>query len=140
MRGALFTSMSLLRYDGFAEAPSFPEVRAEILARERELAAIDANLMATRRTDGTILVGDSHATDAALPPFLDEATGETLRGAMATLLGSDIEVVERWQGVYAKSGSVNVVREDLTPTVTAVVVTTGIGMTISQGLAATTEL
>ncbi|MDO4609321.1 hypothetical protein [Corynebacterium sp.] len=59
---------------------------------------------------------------------------------MATLLGSDIEVVERWQGVYAKSGSVNVVREDLTPTVTVVVVTTGIGMTISQGLAATTEL
>lgn len=91
--------------------------------------------MLTQRHDGTLLIGDSHHTETTQDPFLSEATSDTLLRAATDLLGRNFEVLQRWQGVYASSPQQSFLIKDVAPNVTAVSVTSGIGMTISFGLA-----
>lgn len=136
---AVLTATSMLRYAGFAALPEAEAVRAEVAATSPYLLEIGANLMLTRRPDGTVLVGDSHHYGAAAPPFLDEAVSEALLAEAAMLLGvAELRVLERWQGVYASSPRQEILRDTPGPGVESVTVTTGLGMTLSFGLAAET--
>jgi len=133
---AVLTGTSMLRYPAFAETKAAGELKKELAARSPELLAIDANLMLTQRPDGTLLIGDSHHTEATVDPFLSEQTQDTLLSAAAHLLGAgNFQVLQRWQGVYASSPQQSFLIKDVQPNVTAVSVTSGIGMTISFGLA-----
>lgn len=134
---AVLTGTSMLRYGAFA-GPAADALRAEILRDRPELLEIGANVMFTHQQDGTLLVGDSHEDFDSAPPFMHERWNRILLDEAARLLGlgsgSDFEVLERWQGVYATSS-----RQDLlvaTPIdgVTAVAVTTGVGMTVGLAL------
>lgn len=92
--------------------------------------------MLTQRPDGTLIIGDSHRTDTTTDPFLSEQTSDTLLNAAAHLLGTgNFQVLQRWQGVYATSPQQSFLIEHPQANVTAVSVTSGIGMTISFGLA-----
>ncbi|MFV0432460.1 MAG: TIGR03364 family FAD-dependent oxidoreductase [Leucobacter sp.] len=135
---AVLTGTSMLRYGAFA-GPAAEALREE-LARERpELLEIDANLMFTRQANGTLLVGDSHATHTSAPPFLDERWSRILLDEAASLLDAPrLEVLERWQGVYATSSRQDVLVAEPAPGVTAVSVTSGVGMTIGLGIGART--
>lgn len=132
---AVLTGTSMLRYPAFAETSAAVALRSELENSSPELLAIDANLMLTQRPDGTLIIGDSHHTERTLDPFLFEATSDTLLDAAAKLLGRKFQVLQRWQGVYASSPQQSFLIKDLAPNVTAVSVTSGIGMTISFGLA-----
>ncbi|OON78034.1 TIGR03364 family FAD-dependent oxidoreductase [Streptomyces tsukubensis] len=134
---AVLTGTSMLRYDGFTATTAAGPLAAEITAHSPELTAIGANVMFTRLPDGTVLVGDSHAYDETAAPFVDEHTSELLLEAVGEVLGAGpLKVVERWQGVYASSPSGPLLVRDLAPGVRALSVTSGIGMTLSFGLAA----
>ncbi|MBP2412734.1 FAD dependent oxidoreductase TIGR03364 [Arthrobacter stackebrandtii] len=135
IKRAVLTGTSMLRYPAFAETAAAAALRTELEARSPELLAIDANLMLTQRPDGTLLIGDSHHTETTQDPFLSEATSDTLMQAAQTLLGRNFEVLQRWQGIYASSPQQSFLIKELAPNVTAVSVTSGIGMTISFGLA-----
>lgn len=136
---AVLTATSMLRYAGFAALPEAQAVRAEVAATNPYLLEIGANLMLTRRPDGTVIVGDSHHYGAAAPPFLDEAVSEALLAEAAVLLGvGRLRVLERWQGVYASSPRQEILRDLVGPGVESVTVTTGLGMTLAFGLAAET--
>lgn len=133
---AVLTGTSMLRYPAFAQTSAAAELKGELAARNPELLAIDANLMLTQRPDGTLVIGDSHQTDSTVDPFLSEATSDTLLSAAAHLLGAgNFQVLQRWQGVYAASPQQSFLIKTIQPNVTAVSVTSGIGMTISFGLA-----
>ncbi|MDQ0278204.1 glycine/D-amino acid oxidase-like deaminating enzyme [Arthrobacter silviterrae] len=133
---AVLTGTSMLRYPAFAETTAARELKRELAARNPELLAIDANVMLTQRPDGTLIIGDSHRTEATTDPFLSEQTTDTLLTAAAHLLGrGNFQVLQRWQGVYASSPLQSFLVERPAPHVTAVSVTSGIGMTISFGLA-----
>ena len=133
---AVLTGTSMLRYPAFAQTSAATELRRELAAHSPELLAIDANLMLTQRPDGTLIIGDSHVTETTVDPFLSEQTSDTLLTAAAHLLGSgQFQVLQRWQGVYASSPRQSFLIENVSDTVTAVSVTSGIGMTISFGLA-----
>lgn len=132
---AVLTGTSMLRYPAFAETHAAIALRTELENSSPELLAIDANLMLTQRPDGTLLVGDSHHTETTLDPFLEEAVSDTLLTATRALLGRDFTVLQRWQGIYASSPQQSFLIKELQPGVTAVSVTSGIGMTISFGLA-----
>lgn len=135
---AVLTGTSMLRYGGFA-GPAQDELRAEMRARRPELIEIDANVMFTQQADGTLLVGDSHRTFAAAPPFLDERWSDLLLAEVASLLGAErLDVLERWQGIYATSADRDLLRESPMPGVSVVSVTTGMGMTIGPALGART--
>ncbi|MFF9642976.1 TIGR03364 family FAD-dependent oxidoreductase [Kitasatospora aureofaciens] len=136
---AVLTATSMLRYDAFTARPSAARLREEVLGHSTELLEIGANVMFTRQPDGTLLIGDSHHYDATTPPFVDECTYELLSDAVARVLGVPrLRILERWQGVYASSPRGPLLVRDLAPGVRAISVTSGIGMTLSFGLAAAT--
>ncbi|MHA7304399.1 TIGR03364 family FAD-dependent oxidoreductase [Arthrobacter sp. TMN-49] len=136
IRRAVLTGTSMLRYPAFAETAAAAELKKELAASNPELLAIDANVMLTQRPDGTLLIGDSHHTETTQDPFLIEQTQDTLLNAASQLLGAgDFQVLQRWQGIYASSPQQSFLIKDVAPNVTAVSVTSGIGMTISFGLA-----
>ncbi|AGF73119.1 TIGR03364 family FAD-dependent oxidoreductase [Corynebacterium halotolerans] len=131
----MLTGTSLARYDGFAAMPSVPALRAELAEREPELVDCVANLMATG-IPGGLLVGDSHAYSATPEPFLDEGIAELLLDRATALLGIDRPVVrQRWLGRYSDSPETNLVLERPDTRTTVAVVTSGIGMTLSFGIA-----
>jgi FAD dependent oxidoreductase TIGR03364 len=135
---AVLTGTSMLRYGAFAGS-SAEALRAEILASRPELLEIDANVMFTQQADGTLLVGDSHAAHDAAPPFLDERWTQLLLDETAALLAAPrLDVLERWQGLYATSDEQDILRAAPTPGVSVVTVTTGVGMTVGLALGART--
>jgi hypothetical protein len=127
----------MLRYPAFTATEASDALRAEIASNDPPLIDIAANVMFTQRPDGTIIAGDSHAYGLTMAPFLAEDTWDVLLDRIRRVLGVErLEVVERWQGVYASSPQHPYLIAEPEPGVTAVSVTSGVGMTISLGLAA----
>jgi D-hydroxyproline dehydrogenase subunit beta len=133
---AVLTGTSMLRYPAFAETDAAVALRLEIADHNPELLAIDANVMFTQRPDGSLIVGDSHLLAPTMEPFTNEATTEVLLAAVGGILGVPRwKVLQRWQGVYASSPQHPFMIAEPQPNVTSVTVTSGVGMTISFGLA-----
>lgn len=133
---AILTGTSLLRYPAFTETTASAALRSRIQLDAPELIDIGANVMFTQRPDGTILAGDSHRYSATMDPFQAEETTEVLLAQIADVLGVErLRVLERWQGVYASSAQHPYLVATTAPGVTAVSVTSGVGMTIAFGLA-----
>lgn len=131
----VLTGTSLARYDGFAAMPSVPALRRELAVREPELVDCIANLMVTDIPEG-LLIGDSHAYDLSPEPFIDEEIADLLLARATALLGIERPVVrQRWLGQYADSPTTNLVLERPDDRTTVAVVTSGIGMTLSFGIA-----
>jgi len=146
IRPAVLTGTSMLRYPAFTDMPASAALRDRVAADDPELVQIGANVMFTQRPDGSIIAGDSHRYSATMDPFLAEQTTDALLARIAQVLGVDgspadlrqpagLRVVERWQGVYASSATQPYLVAEIAPGVTAVSVTSGVGMTISFGLA-----
>jgi FAD dependent oxidoreductase TIGR03364 len=136
LRPAVLTGTSMLRYPAFAETTAAAGLAREVAERSPELLDIVANIMFTQRPDGTLIVGDSHRYGTTMDPFQAEATSEILLAEIARILGvGELRVLERWQGIYASSPQHAYLVAEPVPGVTTVTVTSGIGMTISFGLA-----
>lgn len=136
VKPAVLTATSMLRYEAFTEVPAAQALQAEVLAEHPVLLSIQANVMFTQRPDGTLLMGDSHSYAATQAPFLKESTSETLHSAIAGYLqGTELKVIERWQGIYASSAVAPLLIRNVADAITIVSVTAGVGMTLSFGLA-----
>lgn len=132
---AMFTGTSLARYDGFAAMPSVSLLKEELAEREPELVDCVANLMVTGVEDG-LFVGDSHEYDLSPEPFMDQEVAELLIDRAGGYLGlAKPRVIQRWQGRYSDSPKTNLILERLDERTTVAVVTSGIGMTMSFGVA-----
>lgn len=138
----VFTGTSLLRYDGFARTAAAAQLRAELDAQHPELSSHGVNLMFTQRPGsdgdlGRLVIGDTHHYSVTETPFEDEESDEVLLAHFRRLLDVDeLRVRRRWRGVYASSEAAPFLVEEPLPGVTAVSVTSGIGMTTALGLAA----
>ena len=131
----LLTGWSLIRYGRFAGLPEAAPVRERLHGERPDLAAIDLNQMYTQLPDGTLLLGDTHATDAAPLPFQAEDGQQAILDEARALFGIPApRVIERWQGVYAKAPG-EFLLEHVAERVVAASVTTGIGMTTGLGFA-----
>lgn len=130
----LLTGSSMLRYSAFASMPSATDVRDRFRREHPDLLAYDVNQMYTERPDGTLLVGDTHATGVTVSPFQDEAAFDLLARLGAELFGGPLTMRQRWQGVYATAPG-QFLRATVADGVKVVSVTTGIGMTTGLGLA-----
>lgn len=138
VRPAVLTGTSMLRYSAFS-GPAVDALRTHLERTRPDLLEMEANLMLTRHPDGTILIGDTHAAHHSAPPFLNETWSTTVLTELADVLGSGpLEVLERWQGVYAQSANHDIVSVQPAPGITAITVTTGIGMTLGPALGART--
>ena len=134
---AVLTGTSMLRYPAFAETIAAVDLSIELTETDPSLIEIGANIMFTQRPDGTLIVGDSHRYAETMDPFLDESISRLLLARVARVLGVNrLRVLQRWQGVYASSVQHPYLVAEPERGVTAVTVTSGVGMTISLGLAA----
>jgi len=133
---AVLTGTSMLRYPAFTATAAGGLLRAELARTDPDLIDIAANVMFTQRRDGSLIVGDSHTYDVTTTPFLAEPTFDVLLQRISDVLGGGrLEVIERWQGVYASSALRPYLIDEPEPGVTVVSVTSGVGMTIALGLA-----
>lgn len=132
---AVLTATSMLRYPAFTDMPAAEALRSEVEAKQPELLDIGANVMFTQRPDGTIILGDSHHYHRTADPFLDETVTDALNNDISGRIGRPLEIIERWQGIYASSDVAPILVRDIQPGVTVVSVTSGVGMTLSFGLA-----
>jgi len=132
---AVLTATSMLRYPAFTDMPAAEALRSEVEAKQPELLDIGANVMFTQRPDGTVIMGDSHHYHRTADPFLDESVTTTLNTEIAARIGQPLEIIQRWQGIYASSDVAPILVRDVQPGVTVVSVTSGVGMTLSFGLA-----
>ncbi|WP_341933553.1 TIGR03364 family FAD-dependent oxidoreductase [Microbacterium sp. LWO14-1.2] len=131
----LLTGWSLVRYGRFAEGPAAAVLRERLHSERPELAALDLNQMYTQLPDGTLILGDSHATATAPAPFQPEAAFTAFLAEAEELFEMPApRVLERWQGVYAKAPGDFLV-DTSTEGVLVLAATTGIGMTTGLGLA-----
>jgi D-hydroxyproline dehydrogenase subunit beta len=132
----LFTGWSLLRYSGFENLPSTAAVAARLHAERPDHLAIDLHQMYTPQPDGTVLLGDTHHRDLSAPPFQSEEGFAVLIEEAQKMFGiNEIEITERWQGVYSSAPNQEFLIEEPVERTHVVTVTTGIGMTTSMGLA-----
>jgi hypothetical protein len=103
-----------------------------------DLVSNGIHLLVTQRPDGDLIVGDTHAYGDTLAPFDEERLYELLLEEARALLGSDLRVHERWQGIYPTiTGPIEdsfLVTAPL-PGVRVVQNVAGIGMTLSFGQA-----
>jgi D-hydroxyproline dehydrogenase subunit beta len=132
---AVLTGTSMLRYPAFAATRGAQALRARLAAERPELLDAVVNHMLTQLPGGDLTIGDTHAYSGTPEPWSDELLDELLLAETRSLLDvGELRVVRRWRGVYASAPDPFLVAE-LAPGVTAVSVTSGIGMTTAFGLA-----
>lgn len=132
---AVLTATSMLRYPAFTDMPAAAALREEVEQDRPDLIDIGANVMFTQRPDGTLILGDSHHYHRTAAPFMDETTTTILNTDIASAIGRPLAIIERWQGIYASSAAGPILVRETQPGVTVVSVTSGVGMTLSFGLA-----
>lgn len=132
---AVLTGSSMLRYPALAATGGARALRERWRTERPELLDAVVNHMLTQRPDGDLVVGDTHAYARTPGPFSSEALDDLLLAETRALLGvRELRVVHRWRGVYADADG-EFLRARVAPGVTAVSVTSGIGMTTAFGLA-----
>jgi D-hydroxyproline dehydrogenase subunit beta len=132
---AVLTATSMLRYPAFTDMPAAAALRKQVQENEPELLQIGANVMFTQRPDGTVILGDSHHYHSTADPFLDETVTTTLNTEIEARIGRPVQILQRWQGIYASSDVAPILVREVQPGITVVSVTSGVGMTLSFGLA-----
>ncbi len=124
----LMSDLSLARYEGFAAQPA----AARLVARlERECAAQLAHgihLIVAQSADGTLVVGDSHHYGDISTVASAEVETLILAELRGLLDVREITVVERWVGHYPVADVRPLLSAQLAPSVHAVTVTSGTGM------------
>jgi glycine/D-amino acid oxidase-like deaminating enzyme len=128
---------SMVRWPGVRPSCSAHALNDTRFSNGPELLDRVVNLMLTQRTDGSVILGDTHHYDRTHQPFDDEGVAELLLREGARLLGAKLTVRRRWRGLYAESPVTDFLIAQPHPGTRVVLVTTGIGMTTALGIAPT---
>jgi FAD dependent oxidoreductase TIGR03364 len=132
----LCAGLTLGHYANFSVCDRLASVRERFAQDLPEYVQWGIHLLVSQHEDGCLTVGDSHEYGLAPSPFLSEHIEALIMAYLDTFLPlAELEVIERWHGVYAKHPSRPYVVEQPLPGVTVVTAPGGAGMTLSFGLA-----
>ena len=135
---ALMTGLSTIRYPAFTAQPGCDRVRERLTAERPELVAAGIHLIVTQLPHGDLIIGDTHDYGDTPTPFREERLDGLLLAEARRLLGADaLEVRERWIGVYPSAPGRHFVVSVPFEGARVVEVTSGLGMTMALGHAAT---
>ncbi|MGH8809354.1 MAG: TIGR03364 family FAD-dependent oxidoreductase, partial [Noviherbaspirillum sp.] len=136
---AVLTGLSALHYPSFRQSPkllpSLDRLRRQVEESEPHLLEHGIHLIVQQvGSTGELIIGDSHHYGTSVSPFATAEVDDAILRLAESVLGRPLKILERWQGVYASSSSPY---EIISPAegVTAVVITSGIGMSIAFALA-----
>ncbi len=97
----VMSDLGMLRYLGYADAPSLPALRARLEAEQPAWLADGIHLIAVQNRDGSLVVGDSHHYDDSPDPFQPHEVDARILAEYAEVVAAPPPVVaERWTGVY----------------------------------------
>lgn len=99
----LAAGLTLSHYEGFAQCPSLPALRARLERELEPLVARGIHVMVSQGDDGRLIVGDSHDYEPPYAPGLDARTEQLILDQLATFFRAPNATVQRrWSGSYAK--------------------------------------
>ncbi|MBD9413768.1 TIGR03364 family FAD-dependent oxidoreductase [Pseudomonas sp. PDM16] len=134
LQHAVLTGLSCVHYGAFADLPEAEAIQAEIRRDYPLLEQYGIHLLVSPTPYGELIIGDSHDYGSDAAPFNAEDVDQLLIELAEHTLGGRLQVVERWQGVYGSRGPgpFSVLRA--AEGVTAVLMHTGLGMSVGLGL------
>jgi D-hydroxyproline dehydrogenase subunit beta len=133
---AIMSDFGLIRYAGFSALPGAGALRALLTQRNTEILALGIHLIVVQSADGSLIVGDSHEYAATPDPFASsEVESAMLALARSVLEIPNLDVIERWIGVYPQSDSSEWLVEAPDANTRVVMVTSGNGMSTSFAFA-----
>lgn len=133
----LAAGLTLRHYRAFETCPSLPRLSKRIASEMPEYDRFGIHVMASRNGKGEITIGDSHQYDLEPDePFDLEIIDKLILDYLRSFLDiDDLEITQRWHGVYLKHPSEPFIVLDPEPAVTLINGVGGAGMTLSFGLA-----
>jgi len=133
---ALAAGLTLRFYESFRICKTLPALRERIAAETPEFDRWGIHVLVSQTAGRELTIGDSHEYGAAVDPFdRTEIDDLILRYASGFLQAPDLEIAQRWHGVYGKHPDEPFVSLSPAPNVRVVTATGGSGMTLSFGLA-----
>ncbi|MFJ3486026.1 TIGR03364 family FAD-dependent oxidoreductase [Pseudomonas sp. NPDC090202] len=134
LQHAVLTGLSCVHYGAFSDLPEAEALRSEIRRNHPDLEAHGIHLLVSPTPYGELIIGDSHHYGSDAVPFNDDAVDRLMIDLAEQTLGARLQVLERWQGVYGTRGPgpFSVLR--VGDSVTAVLMHTGLGMSVGLGL------
>ncbi len=123
----IMSDLGLVRYLGYAVAPSLPALRVRLESEQRDWLNDGIHLIAVQSADGSLVVGDSHHYAPTPDPFQPRAVDDRILAELSAVLSIPApDVIERWTGIYP-SGPDVAFREAPMTGVRLVMVTSGTG-------------
>ncbi|MDT4822292.1 FAD dependent oxidoreductase [compost metagenome] len=134
LQHAVLTGLSCVHYGAFTDLPEAEAIQAEIRRDYPALEKYGIHLLVSPTPYGELIIGDSHDYGSDAAPFNAEEVDQLLISLAEHTLGGRLQVLERWQGVYGSRGPgpFSVLRA--AEGVTAVLMHTGLGMSVGLGL------
>jgi D-hydroxyproline dehydrogenase subunit beta len=133
---SLAFGLTFKHYPTFQICSSLQALKERIARETPELEKFGIHVMVSQNTRGELTVGDSHEYGLAVNIFDDPTINRLILDyCKAYLRVPTLEIAETWHGVYAKHPEQPFQSASPLPGVRVVTVTSGIGMTMSFGLA-----
>lgn len=127
--------LTLRHYASFQSCPSLPRLKERIAKEVPIFDKYGIHVMASQNGVGEILIGDSHEYGDMVDPFICEEINIAITNYLSTFMQvPGLQINTRWYGVYAKHPTLPYFTASPAPNVQILVVTTGVGMTLSFGL------
>lgn len=134
LQHSVLTGLSCVHYGAFADLPEAAAIRHEIERDSPHLEAHGIHLLISPTPYGDLIIGDSHEYGADASPFNTEQVDEWMLELAQDTLGCNIQVMERWQGVYGAKGPQPFSRLNIAPGLSATLMHSGVGMSVGPAL------
>jgi FAD dependent oxidoreductase TIGR03364 len=133
---SLAFGLTFTHYPPFRICSTLAALQRRVAEESPELVKNGIHVMVSQNARGELTIGDSHEYGLAVKIFDDpEIHRLILEFAAKYLRAPSLEIAETWHGVYAKHPEHAYMRMSPVPGVRVVTVTSGIGMTMSFGIA-----
>jgi FAD dependent oxidoreductase TIGR03364 len=133
---SLAFGLTFKHYPTFQICDSLNALKARIAQETPEFDKFGIHVMVSQNARGELTIGDSHEYSLAFNIFDNPEINRLILSYTKDYLRvPTLEIAETWHGVYAKHPQHSFLSVSPTPGVRVVTVTSGIGMTISFGLA-----
>lgn len=134
---SLAGGLSFLHYAAFKTCPSTAKIAARVEADFAELEKYGVHILIAQNSLGEVIIGDSHEYDDDIDwQDKEEINKLILRETFKIARLKDNEIARRWHGIYARHSDLMEFETAPAAGVDIVIVTSGLGMTMSFGLAA----